>query len=51
MNSYGIIKNLVTSFYKMGIYTNDDVASFVNWGNITEQDYQEITGAPYVKNN
>lgn len=41
--------NLITKFYKMGIYTKANVAVFVKSGTITPEEYQEITGEAYTK--
>jgi uncharacterized XkdX family phage protein len=41
---YAVIKR----YYERGYYTNDDVKIFVQVGKITPEQYQEITGEPYV---
>jgi uncharacterized XkdX family phage protein len=39
---------LVKRYYEKGYYTKDDVKVFVQAGKITPQQYEEITGDPYV---
>lgn len=38
----------ITNFYKLGLYTADQVKSFVACGWITAADYQTITGQTYA---
>lgn len=40
--------SLVKRYYERGYYTTDDVKVFVVAGKITTEQYQEITGEPYV---
>lgn len=40
--------SLVKRYYERGYYTTDDVKVFVQAGKITDQQYEEITGKPYV---
>jgi uncharacterized XkdX family phage protein len=44
MDWYGIVKR----YYDAGFYTKDQVKVFVQNGKITPQQYEEITGEPYV---
>lgn len=39
----------VKKYYDMGIYTDENVATFVRAGMITEEDYKDITGKKYAK--
>ncbi|MCQ2010533.1 XkdX family protein [Sporolactobacillus sp. STSJ-5] len=39
----------ITNFYKLGLYTVDQVKSFVACGWITADQYQTITGQIYTK--
>ena len=41
--------NLITKFYKMGIYTKANVGVFVKSGTLTPAQYEEITGEAYSK--
>ena len=43
-----IFKNLATQFYSYGLYDKAIIASFVQIGALTADDYQEITGDKYV---
>lgn len=38
----------ITNFYKLGLYTADQVKSFVVCGWITAEDYKAITGQTYA---
>lgn len=40
-------KNAVARYLKMGIYTVDDCREFVKSGNLTEKEFEEITGEEY----
>lgn len=40
---------LIKKYYKMGLYTKENVAKFVARGTLTEAQFQEITGEEYVK--
>lgn len=40
---------LIKRYYKMGLYTNDNLTKFVARGTITETQYKEITGEAYSK--
>ncbi|MED5050672.1 XkdX family protein [Anoxybacillus rupiensis] len=40
--------SLVKRYYTAGYYTDNEVKIFVQNGKISEQQYQEITGEPYV---
>lgn len=35
-------------YYDLGIYSNEDVAKFVEKRKITEEQYKEITGVVYI---
>lgn len=39
----------VKRYYDKGYYTNEDVALFVRAGKITAEEYEMITGEPYVE--
>ncbi|WP_270262749.1 XkdX family protein [Lactobacillus panisapium] len=43
-----IFKNLATQFYSYGLYDKAIIASFVQIGALTADDYQEITGDKYA---
>ncbi|EIA21431.1 XkdX family protein [Listeria fleischmannii] len=34
----------IKNFYDWGMFSNEDVAKFVGFGTITEEEYKEITG-------
>lgn len=38
---------IVRDYYNKGIYTDDNVATFVRAGKITAEQYEQITGQPY----
>ncbi|MBQ5615449.1 MAG: XkdX family protein [Peptococcaceae bacterium] len=40
-------KTIIQKWYKNGIYSKEDVAVFVQAGELTEADYEEITGEAY----
>lgn len=40
---------LIKKYYKMGLYTNDNLAKFVARGTITATQYKELTGGEYRK--
>ena len=40
--------SIVKKFYEMGIYTSENVKIFVLVGDITEEQYKEITGEEYT---
>jgi uncharacterized XkdX family phage protein len=40
--------SIVKRYYDKGYYTKDDVKVFVRAGKITPEQYEEITGEPYV---
>ncbi|MCP3738825.1 XkdX family protein [Rossellomorea sp. BNER] len=40
--------DLVGRYYRAGFYTNDQVKVFVVNQKITEEQYEEITGEPYL---
>lgn len=44
-----IFKNLATMFYNSGYYDKAIIASFVQIGALTADDYQEITGDDYAQ--
>ena len=46
-----IFKNLAMQFYNAGWYNKAIIASFVQVGALTADDYQEITGDKYVTPN
>ena len=46
MNSSRLF-NTVKRYYDAGIYTDGDVAKFVEAGKLTKAEYKEITGKPY----
>ncbi|MCX8721211.1 MULTISPECIES: XkdX family protein [unclassified Lactobacillus] len=46
-----IFKNLATQFYNAGWYDKTIIASFVQVGALTADDYQEITGEKYATPN
>lgn len=37
-------KKIVKRFYERGIYSKEDVATFVQAGKLTPEEYKEITG-------
>ena len=39
----------IKKFYKLGLYTKAQVAQFVVKGVITAEQYEQITGEPYVE--
>lgn len=39
--------NTVKRYYEKGIYSKDDVATFVRAGKITAEEYELITGEEY----
>ena len=39
--------NTVKRYYDKGIYSAEDVATFVRAGKITPEEYEIITGEPY----
>jgi uncharacterized XkdX family phage protein len=41
--------NSIKRYYDMGKYTKEQVKIFVKAGWITPEQYQEITGEPYVE--
>ena len=43
-----IFKNLAMQFYHKGWYSTSVIASFVQCGALTADDYKEITGDNYV---
>lgn len=42
---------IVKMYYDKGIYTKENVAVFVKAGNITAEQYEEITGEVYKERN
>lgn len=38
---------IVRDYYNKGIYTDDNVATFVRAGKITAEQYEQIIGQPY----
>lgn len=40
--------NLVKRFFDKGLYSNDNVKTFVRAGKITADQYQEITGEVFA---
>lgn len=40
---------IVKRYYDKGIYSKDDVATFVKAGKITAEKYKEITGEDYTE--
>ena len=40
---------IVRDYYNKKIYTDANVATFVKAGKITEEQYEQITGQPYVE--
>ena len=40
---------LIKKYYKMGLYTNDNLAKFVTRGTITADQYREISGEDFSK--
>lgn len=38
---------IVKRYYDKGIYSNEDVAKFVEAGRITAEEYEQITGEAY----
>lgn len=40
---------VVKRYYDKGFYDNEDVAVFVRAGKITAEEYELITGEPYVE--
>lgn len=46
-----IFKNLATQFYNSGWYNKAIIASFVQIGALTADDYREITGDKYATPN
>lgn len=40
--------DLISKYYRMGLYKKEDVAAFVVSGTITPEQYKEITGEEYV---
>mgnify|MGYP000029824236 FL=1 len=40
---------IVKDYYSKQIYTDANVATFVRAGKITVEQYEQITGQPYVK--
>jgi uncharacterized XkdX family phage protein len=40
---------VVKRYYERGYYTNNEVKLFVQAGKITPEQYEEITGEPYVE--
>lgn len=40
--------DFLKGYYDEGFYTNDDMKYFVSAGWITADEYQTITGTPYV---
>lgn len=38
----------IKKFYDLGVYTKVQVAAFVKKGVITPEQYEQITGEPYV---
>lgn len=39
--------NTVKRYYKKGWYTVEDVAKFVRQGDLSAEEFEEITGEPY----
>lgn len=39
----------IKKYYKMGIYNNKSLKAFVVHGDITPEQYEQITGVPYSK--
>ena len=39
--------SLVNYYYSMGFYSNEDVKAFVMAGNLTAEEYEQITGEVY----
>lgn len=39
----------VKKYYNMGLYTNKQVAVFVEKGKLTAEEYELITGEPYAE--
>lgn len=42
------MKQWIADYYNQGLYTQEDIAVFVQAGWVTPEDYEEITGDPYV---
>lgn len=42
--------DLIAKYYRMSLYTKENVAAFVVSGTITPEQYKEITGDEYVSN-
>ena len=40
---------IIKDYYNKQIYTDANVAVFVKAGKITEEQYEQITGQPYVE--
>lgn len=40
---------IVKDYYNKGIYNESNVATFVRAGKITAEQYEQITGQPYVE--
>lgn len=38
----------VKIMYSIGVYKDSDVADFVGWGRINEDQYKKITGKDYI---
>ena len=36
-------------FYKERCYTNEDIAEFTDWGVLTPEEYERMTGEEYKK--
>lgn len=45
------MRDLVIKFYKQGIYKNENLPLFVRVGWLSEEDYKDLTGIDYVKEN
>ncbi|QGG60073.1 XkdX family protein [Loigolactobacillus bifermentans] len=39
--------DMVKNYYKLGLYTNDNLKVFVQAGYITTADFQDLTGGVY----
>lgn len=46
-----ILFTLIQNFYTAGLYSNNDIAYFVNCNNITADDYRKITGQELAPTN
>lgn len=48
---HDIFKNFATKFYNSGFYSKVDIASYVQMGLLTAEEYLQITGDNYVAPN